>query len=164
MAKAIETGIPKMRIEEAAARTQARIDSGSQTIVGVNKYRLEKEAPIDILEIDNTAVRQEQIQNLKTLKEGRDEAAVQKALDAITKCVETKEGNLLELAVEAARVRATLGEISYACEKVVGRYKAVIRLFQACIHQKVRMTATSTELVSWLRNLRRKRDVSPVSW
>ena len=127
MAKAIETGIPKMRIEEAAARTQARIDSGSQTIVGVNKYRLEKEAPIDILEIDNTAVRQEQIQNLKTLKEGRDEAAVQKALDAITKCVETKEGNLLELAVEAARVRATLGEISYACEKVVGRYKAVIR-------------------------------------
>ena len=79
MAKAIETGIPKMRIEEAAARTQARIDSGSQTIVGVNKYRLEKEAPIDILEIDNTAVRQEQIQNLKILKEGRDEAAVQKA-------------------------------------------------------------------------------------
>ena len=127
MAKAIETGIPKMRIEEAAARTQARIDSGSQTIVGVNKYRLEKEAPIDILEIDNTAVRQEQIANLKVLKEGRDEAAVQKALDAITKCVETKEGNLLELAVEAARVRATLGEISYACEKIVGRYKAVIR-------------------------------------
>ena len=84
--------------------------------MGVNKYRLEKEAPIDILEIDNTAVRQEQIQNLKILKEGRDEAAVQKALDAITKCVETKEGNLLELAVEAARVRATLGEISYACE------------------------------------------------
>ena len=76
---------------------------------------------------------------------------MQKALDAITKCVETKEGNLLELAVEAARVRATLGEISYACEKVVGRYKAVIRLFQACIHQKVRTTATSTELVSWLR-------------
>ena len=111
MAKAIETGIPKMRIEEAAARTQARIDSGSQTIVGVNKYRLEKEAPIDILEIDNTAVRLEQIENLKRLKEGRNEAEVQKALEAITKCVETKEGNLLELAVEAARVRATLGEI-----------------------------------------------------
>ena len=127
MAKAIETGIPKMRIEEAAARTQARIDSGSQTIVGVNKYRLEKEAPIDILEIDNTAVRLEQIENLKRLKEGRNEAEVQKALEAITKCVETKEGNLLELAVEAARVRATLGEISYACEKIVGRYKAVIR-------------------------------------
>lgn len=127
MAKAIETGIPKMRIEEAAARTQARIDSGSQTIVGVNKYRLEKEAPIDILEIDNTAVRQEQIENLKRLKEGRNQAEVDKALDAITECVKTGKGNLLELAVEAARVRATLGEISYACEKIVGRYKAVIR-------------------------------------
>jgi len=115
MAKAIETGIPKMRIEEAAARAQARIDSGSQTIVGVNKYRLEKEAPIDILEIDNTAVRIQQIERLNALKANRDEAAVQKALDAITRCVETKEGNLLELAVEAAKVRASLGEISYAC-------------------------------------------------
>ena len=106
---------------------QARIDSGSQTIVGVNKYRLEKEAPIDILEIDNTAVRQEQIENLKRLKEGRNQAEVDKALEAITECVKTGKGNLLELAVEAARVRATLGEISYACEKIVGRYKAVIR-------------------------------------
>ena len=103
MAKAIETGIPKMRIEEAAARTQARIDSGSQTIVGVNKYRLEKEAPIDILEIDNTAVRLEQIENLKRLKEGRNQAEVDKALAAITECVETGKGNLLELAVEADR-------------------------------------------------------------
>ena len=127
MAKAIETGIPKMRIEEAAARTQARIDSGQQTIVGVNKYRLEKEAPIDILEIDNTAVRLEQIENLKHLKEGRNQAEVDKALAAITECVKTGKGNLLELAVEAARVRATLGEISYACEQVVGRYKAIIR-------------------------------------
>ena len=127
MAKAIETGVPKMRIEEAAARTQARIDSGAQTIVGTNKYRLEKEDPIDILEVDNTAVRLEQIENLKRLKEGRNEEEVKKALDAITRCVETKEGNLLELAVEAARVRATLGEISDACEKIVGRYKAVIR-------------------------------------
>ena len=127
MAKAIETGIPKMRIEEAAARTQARIDSGQQTIVGVNKYRLEKEAPIDILEIDNTAVRLEQIENLKRLKEGRNQAEVDKALAAITECVKTGKGNLLELAVEAARVRATLGEISYACEQVVGRYKAIIR-------------------------------------
>ena len=127
MAKAIETGIPKMRIEEAAARTQARIDSGQQTIVGVNKYRLDKEAPIDILEIDNTAVRLEQIENLKRLKEGRNQAEVDKALAAITECVKTGKGNLLELAVEAARVRATLGEISDACEKIVGRYKAVIR-------------------------------------
>ena len=127
MAKAIETGIPKMRIEEAAARTQARIDSGEQTIVGTNKYRLEKEDPIDILEVDNTAVRQEQIENLRRLREGRNQAEVDKALEAITECVRTGKGNLLELAVEAARVRATLGEISDACEKIVGRYKAVIR-------------------------------------
>ncbi len=127
MAKAIESGIPKMRIEEAAARTQARIDSGTQTIVGTNKYRLEKEDPIDILEIDNTAVREEQIAKLNELRANRDEAAVQKALDAITTCVETGEGNLLELAVEAAKLRASLGEISDACEKVVGRYKAIIR-------------------------------------
>lgn len=127
MAKAIETGVPKLRIEEAAARTQARIDAGKQVIVGVNKYRLEKEAPIDILEIDNTAVRLQQVERLKQLKANRDNAAVEKALDAITECVKTKQGNLLELAVEAARVRATLGEISYACEKVVGRYKAIIR-------------------------------------
>ena len=127
MAKAIETGLPKMRIEEAAARTQARIDSGVQTIVGVNKYRLPKEAPIDILEIDNTAVRNEQIELLKQLRANRDETAVQKALDDITECVRTKKGNLLELAVKAAAVRASLGEISDACEKVVGRYKAIIR-------------------------------------
>ena len=127
MAKAIETGLPKLRIEEAAARTQARIDSGKQTIVGVNKYRLEKEAPIDILEVDNTAERKEQIERLQDLKAHRDEAAVKGALDAITECVKTKKGNLLDLAVKAAKVRATLGEISDACEVVVGRYKAVIR-------------------------------------
>ena len=127
MAKAIETGLPKMRIEEAAARTQARIDSGVQTIVGVNKYRLPKEDPIDILEIDNTAVRNEQIAALKELRANRDEAAVQKALADITECVKTKKGNLLELAVKAAGLRASLGEISDACEVVVGRYKAIIR-------------------------------------
>ncbi|MBO5085711.1 MAG: methylmalonyl-CoA mutase [Paludibacteraceae bacterium] len=127
MAAAIETGLPKMRIEEAAARTQARIDSGNQTIVGVNKYRLDHEDPIDILEIDNTAVRKEQIERLNELKANRDNEAVKRALDAITECVKTGKGNLLELAVEAARVRATLGEISDACEVVVGRYKATIR-------------------------------------
>ena len=127
MAKAIETGLPKMRIEEAAARTQARIDSGVQTIVGVNKYRLPKEDPIDILEIDNTAVRNEQIELLKELRANRDEEAVQKALADITECVRTKKGNLLELAVKAAGLRASLGEISDACEVVVGRYKAIIR-------------------------------------
>jgi len=127
MAAAIETGIPKMRIEEAAARTQARIDSGKQTIVGVNKYRLDHEDPIDILEVDNTAVRIQQIERLNQLRANRNEADVKKALDAITECVKTGKGNLLELAVEAARVRASLGEISYACEQIVGRYKATIR-------------------------------------
>ncbi|MCD8304997.1 MAG: methylmalonyl-CoA mutase [Prevotellaceae bacterium] len=133
MAKAIETGLPKMRIEEAAARTQARIDSGVQTIVGVNKYRLDHEDPIDILEIDNTAVRTEQVENLAKLRSERDEAQVKADLREITDCVrEFNEGkksekNLLELAVKAAGHRATLGEISDACEEVVGRYKAIIR-------------------------------------
>ncbi|TKG93356.1 methylmalonyl-CoA mutase [Puteibacter caeruleilacunae] len=127
MSKAIETGVPKMRIEEAAARTQGRIDSGSQTIVGVNKYRLEKEDPIDILEIDNTAVRQAQIERLNKLRTERNEEECQAALHAITKCAETGEGNLLDLSIKAAEKRASLGEISDACEKIVGRYKAVIR-------------------------------------
>ena len=127
MAKAIETGLPKLRIEEAAARTQARIDSGRQTIVGINKYRLDHEDPIDILEIDNTEVRNEQVARLVELRKDRDEEAVKKALEAITECVRTGEGNLLDLAVKAAGARASLGEISDACEEVVGRYKAVIR-------------------------------------
>ncbi len=127
MAKAIETGVPKMRIEEAAARTQARIDCGQQTIVGTNKYRLDHEDPIDILEVDNTTVRKQQGEALKELKANRDEQKVKETLDALTKVVETGEGNLLEAAVECAKVRCTLGEISDACEKIVGRYKAVIR-------------------------------------
>lgn len=127
MSKAIETGVPKMRIEEAAARKQARIDSCKDTIVGINKYRLEKEDPIEILDVDNTAVREAQIRRLQKLRAERNEAEVKAALEAITRCVETKQGNLLELSVDAAKKRATLGEISYACEKVVGRYKAVIR-------------------------------------
>jgi methylmalonyl-CoA mutase len=127
MAKAIETGLPKMRIEEASARKQARIDSGRDIIVGLNKYRLEKEDPIEILDVDNTAVRESQIRRLKELRAKRDESKVQDALAAITRCAETGKGNLLELSVEAARLRATLGEISDACEKVAGRYKAVIR-------------------------------------
>lgn len=128
MAKAIETGLPKMRIEEAAARTQARIDSGKQSIVGLNKFRLDHEDPIDILEVDNTEVRKEQIERLDDLKGKRDEAAVKKALEAITEAVkDPSKGNLLDLAVKAAGLRATLGEISDACEAVVGRYKAVIK-------------------------------------
>lgn len=128
MAKAIETGIPKLRIEEAAARKQARIDSGIDTIVGINKYRLEKEDPIEILDIDNTKVRESQIKRLSELRAGRDTGKVKECLAAITKAVRDKSGNLLELAVEAAKARATLGEISDACEEVVGRYKAVIRM------------------------------------
>ena len=127
MAKAIETGIPKMRIEEAAARKQARIDSGKDTIVGVNKYRLDKEDPIDILDVDNTAVRLSQIERLKKLKANRNNDEVKLALEAITECAKTGKGNLLELAVDAAKKRASLGEISDACELVAGRYKATIR-------------------------------------
>ena len=127
MAKAIETGLPKMRIEEAAARRQARIDSGRENIVGLNYMQLEHEDAIDILEVDNTAVREAQIARLNKLRANRDNERVQQCLDAITKSVETGEGNLLELAVEAARARASLGEISMAVEKVCGRHKAVIR-------------------------------------
>ena len=127
MAKAIETGLPKMRIEEAAARTQARIDSGRQIIVGTNAYRLEKEEPIDILEVDNTTVRKEQLEALERNNKSRDEKAVKEALAKITECARSGEGNLLECAVEAAGLRATLGEISDACEEVSGRYKAIIR-------------------------------------
>ncbi len=127
MTKAIEAGIPKMRIEEAAARRQARIDSGRETIVGTNKYRLAKEDPIEILEVDNTAVRLSQIKRLQKVKSERNESEVKEALESITKSAETNDGNLLDLSIKAARVRATLGEISDAIEKVSGRYQAVTR-------------------------------------
>ncbi|MEH7482717.1 methylmalonyl-CoA mutase [Neobacillus drentensis] len=126
MAKAIETGLPKMRIEEAAARRQAQIDSGKEVIIGVNRYRLEKEEAIDILDIDNTAVRLKQIEKLNVLKANRDDKKVEETLTALTKAAETGKYNLLELAVKAARARATLGEISDAIEKVANRHKAVI--------------------------------------
>ena len=127
MAKAIETGIPKMRIEEAAARRQARIDSGRETIVGVNKYRLAQEKPLEVLMVDNQAVRLSQLRRLAQTKSGRDPAAVNAALAALTRCAETGEGNMLELSIHAARQRATLGEISSALEQVFGRYQAVNR-------------------------------------
>jgi methylmalonyl-CoA mutase len=128
MTKAIEQGLPKLRIEAAAARRQARIDSGQETIVGLNKYRLEKEDPIEILDIDNSAVRISQIQRLKKLRAERNEADCQSALEAITRCASGEtEGNLLDLAIKAAQARASLGEISDAMEKVFGRYKANIR-------------------------------------
>lgn len=127
MAKAIETGLPKMRIEEAAARRQAQIDSGKETIIGVNKYKLDKEDPLEILDIDNTAVRAKQIARLKELKENRDNDKVKAALNELAKAAETGKGNLLELAVRAARARASLGEISDSIEKAAGRHKAIIR-------------------------------------
>ena len=127
MARAIEAGLPKLRIEEAAARRQAHIDSGVEILVGVNKYRLPKEDPIEILEVDNTEVRRQQVVRLAELRAGRDGPAVQQALAALTGCARTGQGNLLGLAVEAARQRATLGEISAALEQVCGRHQAEIR-------------------------------------
>ncbi|PAW75893.1 MAG: methylmalonyl-CoA mutase [Verrucomicrobia bacterium Tous-C9LFEB] len=127
MAKAIETGLPKMRIEEASARRQAQIDSGKEIIVGINKYRLEKEDPIEILDVDNSAVRDAQIKQLAKLRSERDNNRVQAALTALTEAAHNKNGNLLALAIEAARARASLGEISDALEKIYGRHKAVIR-------------------------------------
>ena len=127
MTKAIESGIPKMRIEQAAAAKQARIDSGKDVIVGVNKYQTNEKVVLDILEVDNTAVRNEQVTRLQTLRAERNNQEVEAALQALTRCAESGSGNLLELAVDAARKRATLGEISSALEKVFGRYKATIR-------------------------------------
>jgi len=127
MAKAIEAGIPKMRIEEAAARTQARIDAGRQTVVGVNKYKLDDEESVDVLKVDNSSVRQQQLAKLAKLKANRNQADVDHALAAITEACANGTGNLLDLAVAAVRVRATVGEVSDACEKIFGRHKAVIR-------------------------------------
>ena len=139
MVKAIEAGLPKMRIEEAAARTQARIDSGRQVIVGVNRYRLhpDEEEKIEILKVDNSQVRAAQIARLQKLRAERDAARVQRALDALTRAAETGEGNLLELAVEAARAHATVGEISYALEKVYGRYQATSHSIQGVYEREL---------------------------
>jgi methylmalonyl-CoA mutase len=127
MAKAIETGIPKMRIEEAAARKQARIDSGKDIIVGVNRYQLEKEDAIDILEVDNTKVRDSQIERLHLLRSNRNEENVKSLLAELTEAARNESGNLLEIAIRCARERASLGEISFALEEVYGRHKATIR-------------------------------------
>lgn len=145
MAKAIESGLPKMRIEEAAARKQARIDSGKDIIIGVNKYRTDEEPDFDILEVDNARVRDQQITRLEKLRKERDSAAAEAALDTITKCAETGEGNLLELAVDAARKRASLGEISDAMEKVFGRHKATIRSISGVYSGEAKMDTNFRE-------------------
>ena len=137
MTKAIEAGLPKLRIEEAAARTQARIDSGQQTIVGINKFRLDEEDKIEVLKVDNTAVREAQVARLNELRRERDEETLRPKLEALTKCAETKEGNLLELAIDAARHSATVGEISEALEKVWGRYQATIRSIEGVYQSEV---------------------------
>lgn len=139
MAKAIEAGIPKMRIEEAAARKQAGIDSGQEVIVGVNRFISNEETPIDILDVDNAAVRDKQIDRLKTIRETRDDDAVFAAMDALTAAAKSGEGNLLELAVDAARVRATLGEITYALEKVYGRYNASTKVISGVYSNEISM-------------------------
>ena len=129
MTKAIEAGIPKLRIEEAAARKQARIDSNQDIIVGVNQYRLEKEDPLHILDVDNQLVRKQQVERLENIKRSRDSEKVNHSLEKLILCAKTGEGNLLEIAIEAARNRATLGEISTALESVFGRFKAQIKSF-----------------------------------
>jgi methylmalonyl-CoA mutase len=144
MTKAIEAGIPKLRIEEASAKTQARIDAGIQSVIGVNKYQPTDEAPIDVLKIDNTAVRQMQLDKLKRLRAERDPAALQEALDALTRAAKGENlrgnGNLLALAVDAARAKATVGEISMALEKVYGRHRAEIKSITGVYKREVGMT------------------------
>ena len=140
MAKAIEAGIPKLRIEEAAAKTQARIDAGAQSVIGVNKYSPVDETPIDVLKIDNSAVRARQIDKLKRLKAERDPSALQEALQALTRAADRGNGNLLALAVDAARAKATVGEISSALEKVFGRHRAEIKAITGVYKREVGMT------------------------
>ncbi|MGB8185604.1 MAG: methylmalonyl-CoA mutase [Pseudolabrys sp.] len=140
MAKAIEAGIPKLRIEEAAAKTQARIDAGAQAVIGVNKYPPTDEAPIEVLKIDNSAVRAHQIDKLQRLKAERDPAALQEALNALTRAAGGGNGNLLALAIDAARAKATVGEISSALEKVFGRHRAEIKAITGVYKREVGMT------------------------
>jgi methylmalonyl-CoA mutase len=137
MAKAIEAGIPKLRIEEAAAKTQARIDAGMQAVIGVNKYKPESEAEIEVLKVDNSAVRKRQIEKLNQLRAGRDETVLAQKLDALTKAAESGSGNLLALGVDAARAKATVGEISSALEKVYGRHRAEIRAITGVYKREV---------------------------
>lgn len=156
MTKAIEAGVPKLRIEEASARRQARIDGGMETIVGLTKYRLDKEQPLDILDIDNSAVREAQIKKLAKLRENRDNTKVRQILEEITNCAASGKGNLLELSVEAAKARASLGEISLACERVFGRYKAVIRSISGVYEKELVKDKSNMEVVNEIADLIKK--------
>ncbi|MBE6414028.1 MAG: methylmalonyl-CoA mutase [Verrucomicrobiaceae bacterium] len=156
MTKAIEAGLPKQRIEEASARRQARIDGGMETIAGLTKYRLDKEQPLDILDIDNSAVREAQVKKLEKLRANRDNTKVRQILEEITKCAETGNGNLLELSVEAAKARASLGEISDACEKVFGRYKANINTISGVYAKELTKDKGNLQAVSEISELVKK--------
>jgi methylmalonyl-CoA mutase len=147
MVKAIEAGVPKLRIEEAAARTQARIDAGRQIIVGVNRFRPTREEPVPVLKVDNAAVRKTQIERLERLRTERDQAATERALDALTACAEGRGGNLLALAVDAARARASVGEISWALEKVWGRHQAEIRAISGVYSGEVGETSEAVTTI-----------------
>ena len=147
MTKAIESGMPKLRIEESAAKKQAAIDSGRDVIVGVNKYQLAKEDPIEVLDVDNAAVRESQIARLNKMRNERDEAACRQALDAITAACESGTGNLLDLSVKAARMRASVGEISDAMEKSFGRHRAEIKLVSGAYGSIVNEDSNFTELI-----------------
>jgi methylmalonyl-CoA mutase len=137
MGRAIEAGIPKLRIEESAARTQARIDSGRRTVVGVNRYRPEVEPPLEVLRVDNAQVRADQVARLERLRAERDESACTSALEALTACADSGDGNLLAVAIDAARARATVGEISYAMEKVFGRHVAEVKIISGVFSSEV---------------------------
>jgi methylmalonyl-CoA mutase len=137
MAKAIEAGLPKLRIEEASAKTQARIDTRQQAVIGVNKYRPEQETPVQLLKVDNAAVRELQIEKLKRLKRERDHPAVEEALAALSRTAAGSSGNLLALAIEAARAKATVGEISSALEQVFGRHSAPIKAITGVYEREV---------------------------
>jgi methylmalonyl-CoA mutase len=151
MAKAIEAGIPKLRIEEASAKTQARIDAGAQSVIGVNKYQPTDEAPIEVLKIDNSAVMHMQLDKLKRLKAERDPAVLRESLDALTRAADRGNGNLLELAVDAARAKATVGEISMALEKVFGRHVASIKSITGVYMREVGKGGTMTAAVERVR-------------
>ncbi|MBF0224651.1 MAG: methylmalonyl-CoA mutase [Desulfobacterales bacterium] len=161
MAKAIETGLPKMRIEEAAAKRQANIDSGREKIIGVNTYRVSENEEMDILEVDNTAVRKAQIERLNKLKSERDESKVTAVLNALTNAAEKEDGNLLGLAIEAARARASLGEISIALEKVFGRHKAVIKAISGIYSSEFSIKSEVEKVINMTKEFEKKEGRRP---
>ncbi|CAG8466398.1 8541_t:CDS:10 [Scutellospora calospora] len=161
MAKAVASGMPKLKIEESAARRQARIDSGQETIVGVNKYRVENDAAIEVRTIDNTRVREEQIKRINSVKAARDEEQAQKALNVLEECAKTQNGNLLELAIEASKARCTVGEISYALEKVWGRHEPTSRVASGAYKSAYGTAEETEETMKLIEQTKEKLGVNP---